>query len=311
MTIEPLGEDGGLPAARHHHRGAAGRAGGGAGDRALAAAENRAEHRAADRRAADLARALARRRIAFTVDRFGAQRHLASARQHHGVEADPEPRALLHLAAALDERHRADHARAGRHRQPSVRIDVARDARIDAIFEPRPFAADGVSISRPITDEAGMTTSVRTGSGRVGAAVSDRRRRPLRDRNRSRVRAGVGGGAVSTRAGAASADAGARSPPGPSAAAVHAPAAAPCAGGSREPDAAVRPRASVRVPAPARRLRLRRLDDAFCFVHRLVPSVEPGAGTAGMPPWRPARGASATGAASSAESDIRSAGARP
>ena len=68
--------------------------------------------------------------------------HLASVGEDHGVEADAKPGAFLHLAAALDQRHRADDARAGRDRQPSVGKDVARDARVDTIFEPGALAGD-------------------------------------------------------------------------------------------------------------------------------------------------------------------------
>ena len=55
--------------------------------------------------------------------------------QHDRVEADAEPGALLHLAAALDFHHRALHDRAGGNRHAIADADVARDARFDAIFD--------------------------------------------------------------------------------------------------------------------------------------------------------------------------------
>ena len=116
----PAGKRRRVAVAGHDGRGAAGRAGRAADDRALAAAEDRAEHRAADRGAADLARAFVGRAIAVAVDRLGAQRHLAAVGQHQRVEADAEPGAFLHFAAALDERDGPDHARAGRDRHASV-----------------------------------------------------------------------------------------------------------------------------------------------------------------------------------------------
>ena len=99
---------------------AAGRADRAADRRALAAAEDRAEDRAADRRAADLRGARAGRRLAFAEDRLGLQRQLGAVGEHERVEADAEPRPLLHLAAAIDERHRAD-ARASRPESPPGR----------------------------------------------------------------------------------------------------------------------------------------------------------------------------------------------
>ena len=100
--------------------GAAGRAGGAADDRALLAADQRTEDRAANRRAADLAGAVAGRRFAFADDRVGANRQLRAVGQHQRVEPDAEAGALLHLAAALDQRHGAERPGAGGNRGPAV-----------------------------------------------------------------------------------------------------------------------------------------------------------------------------------------------
>ena len=72
---------GGVAIAGHDDGGAAGRAGRAADDRALLAADHRAEDRAADRGAADLARAVAGRRVALAEDRVGADRQLACRRR--------------------------------------------------------------------------------------------------------------------------------------------------------------------------------------------------------------------------------------
>ena len=73
---------------------------------------------------------------------FGAQRHFSAVRQHQRVEPHAEARGLLHLSASLHERDRPEHARAGRNRDPSGGLDVARDPRFHAILDPRPFARE-------------------------------------------------------------------------------------------------------------------------------------------------------------------------
>src|SRR5947199_352839 len=79
---------------------------------AFRAAEDGADDRAAHGAAADLRGAAVSGRVAFTEDRFGVHRDARAIGEHERVEADAESRALLELAAALDERHRADRARA-------------------------------------------------------------------------------------------------------------------------------------------------------------------------------------------------------
>src|SRR5438270_11659837 len=71
--------------------------------RAFRAAEDGADDRAAHGAAADLRGAAVSGRVAFTEDRFGVHRDARAIGEHECVEADAESRALLELAAALDE----------------------------------------------------------------------------------------------------------------------------------------------------------------------------------------------------------------
>ena len=48
--------------------------------------------------------ALAGRAVAFAIDGFRFDWHAGAIGQHDGRESDPEPRAILHLSAALDAR---------------------------------------------------------------------------------------------------------------------------------------------------------------------------------------------------------------
>src|SRR5262249_33598289 len=98
----------------------------------------------ADRAAADLRGGAVGRRVADAHDGLGRDRQPRAVAEHDRVEADAEARLLLELAAALDLRHRADDARAGRHRHAVPNLHVARDVRVDAILDPRRFARDAV-----------------------------------------------------------------------------------------------------------------------------------------------------------------------
>ncbi len=132
----------GVPVAGHHGRRPARGSRGAAEDRALAAAHDRAEHGAANRRATDLARALARRGLAFAVDRVGAQIDLASVGEHQRVEAHAEARTFLDLSAFLHQRDRTRHTRSSRNRQAPVGVDVARHPSLDAILDARTLAGN-------------------------------------------------------------------------------------------------------------------------------------------------------------------------
>src|SRR4051812_10269650 len=99
IEVLALAERGGAAIARHHR----GRTGAGA-DRAarrgpLAAAEDGAENRAADRRAADLLAARAGRRVAVAQHLLGMERHFGAVGEDERVEPDAQARLLLDLAA--------------------------------------------------------------------------------------------------------------------------------------------------------------------------------------------------------------------
>ncbi len=222
-----------------------------------------------------------------------------------------EAGAFLHFAAALDS-DTAPITRdpAGSASRPSAKTSRVTRASTRSSSRARSLLTV-VSISRPITEEAGMTTSVRTGSGRVGAAVPTGGGRPLRDRA-----TGAGSGAALAavrfrrRGGAASAGAGA-------AFAARTVGWALCTHRRRH-------RAPAALGSRTRRRRfggpfefrrrpggcgLRSLDDAFCLVHRCGAVRRAWRGNRWIYRGRPARGSFGHRGRSVTKREIRSAGA--
>src|SRR5262245_9885944 len=123
-----------------------GRSGAGANrptdSRAFGAAEDAAEDGAADCANANLGRALAAGGVAFTVDRLSLNRQRAVC-QHDRREADAEPRAIAHLAAALDEDHLSARFRAGRNHDPVADLHIARHPCDHLVFDTGGLAAHG------------------------------------------------------------------------------------------------------------------------------------------------------------------------
>ena len=106
VTVEPAGSVAGFGFACRDRHAATRSAHCAADDRAFLPAENCAEHRAANRAAANLGRAFACRRFTLAIDRVGVDRQPRPVGQHDRVEADAEARLILQSASPLDERDR-------------------------------------------------------------------------------------------------------------------------------------------------------------------------------------------------------------
>src|SRR5262249_32049051 len=81
-------------------------------------------------------------RFAVAVDRLGADRNARTISEHEGVEANPEPRAILELAAALHLGHRAEHLGARWNRDAIADPDVAAHVCFDPILDSRCLTGD-------------------------------------------------------------------------------------------------------------------------------------------------------------------------
>src|SRR6185503_9485004 len=110
--------------------------------RALRAADDRAEDGTRDRAAADLRGARVARRIAVAINRLGCDWETRPIGEHERMEPDAEARAILELAAALDNGDRPERAGAGRNGDFVADAHVADDPRFDAIFKVGAIARD-------------------------------------------------------------------------------------------------------------------------------------------------------------------------